>query len=85
MPTVLKNQVQTVVAELQESVTEVTVDDVRDEAFRLWDNPAAAHRFLDRPHPLLGGRKPLTVAQQSPADAARVKRLIDAARAGVAV
>lgn len=84
MPTLLENRFQTV-AKPQESVTEVTVEDVEDEALRLWDNPAAARRFLNRPHPLLGGRKPLTVAQQSPADAARVKKLIDAARAGVAV
>lgn len=69
--------------EIHESV-EITK--VRDEALQLWrGDEASASRFLDRPHPLLGGREPLAVARESPAGAERVIKLIGAARAGVAV
>ena len=63
----------------------VTVADVRAAALLLWGHRADAERFLNRPHQLLDGHAPLAVAQQSPAGAAQVKTLIDAARAGVAV
>lgn len=61
------------------------VMNVRNAALRLWrQDQAAADRFLKRPHPLLGGREPLTVARESPAEAERVIKLIRAAGAGVA-
>ena len=80
MPTLLKNPAR---QEVQTGV--VTVTQVKDEALLLWGDLDAADRFLNRPHPLLGGREPLAVAQQSRDGAAEVKKLIDAARAGVAV
>ncbi len=76
---------------LHEPVTEevhepVTFACVRREALQLWrGDEAAARRFLNRPHQLLGGRTPLAVARESSAGAKRVVKLIGAARAGVAV
>lgn len=56
------------------------------EARRLWkDDRPAMVRFLNRPHPLLGGRVPLDVARESTAGADLVVRIIGEARAGVAV
>ena len=56
------------------------------EALRLWKgDDAAAKRFLVRPHPLLNGRTPLDIAQQSTAGAELVVDLIGRARAGVAI
>lgn len=56
------------------------------EARRLWaDNESAMVRFLNQPHPLLGGRTPLDVARQSTTGADLVVRIIGEARASVAV
>lgn len=56
------------------------------EALTLWkDDAGAAHRFLNRPHPVLEGRTPFDVAKESIPGADLVVRLIGKARAGVAV
>ena len=56
------------------------------EAMRLWGNDKdATTRFLNRPHPLLGGRTPLNVATESTAGTDLVVQVIGEARAGVAV
>ena len=48
-------------------------------------NPAAAARFLEKPHMLLGGRTPLEMAQSSSAGAEAVINLLRRADAGFAV
>lgn len=48
-------------------------------------NPAAAARFLEKPHKLLGGRTPLEMAQSSSAGAEAVINLLRRADAGFAV
>lgn len=61
-------------------------ENVRLAALALWDNDGdAADRFLERPHPLLGGRTPAAVARESKAGADRVALLIGQADAGVAI
>ena len=68
-----------------ESLT-VVPENVRRAALALWDNDVdAADRFLERPHPLLGGRTPAAVARESKAGADRVALLIGQADAGVAI
>ena len=68
------------------SSTAMVPENVRHAALALWDNDAdAADRFLERPHPLLGGRTPAAVARESKAGADRVVLLIGQADAGVAI
>lgn len=56
------------------------------ETLKLWkDDDAAARRFLNRPHPLLDGRTPFDVANESTAGAELVVNLIGKARVGVAI
>lgn len=61
-------------------------ENVRHAVLALWDNDVdAAGRFLERPHPLLGGCTPAAVARESEAGADRVVLLIGQADAGVAI
>ena len=50
----------------------------------VWDDPAEARAFLNRPHPLLDGDSPLTVAQ-SELGARRVERLLHDVEHGLAL
>lgn len=59
---------------------------VVSETVKLWnDDDAAARRFLNRPHPLLEGRTPFEMANESTAGADLIVKLIGKARAGVAI
>lgn len=58
---------------------------VHDMALRLYKGDAeAAQAFLDRPHPMLGGRTPLALATSSSAGADAVTDLLTRAEAGFA-
>lgn len=50
----------------------------------IWENQAEARRFLNRPHPLLGGKTPLDVAQTE-LGARRVERLLHDVEHGLAL
>lgn len=59
---------------------------VFDAAVDLWDgDERTANDFLDRRHPLLDGRTPHELADESPEGAAEVQRLIGQAGANAAV
>ena len=60
-----------------------TATTVREAASELFGHEA--HAFLAQPHPLLGGRTPLDLAEESAEGAARVDRLIQQAQAGTAI
>ena len=61
-----------------------TPDTVYRAALDLFGDEANARAFLERPHPLLGGEKPVELAE-SPEGAARVARLLRQAQATTAI
>ncbi len=62
-----------------------TPDTILQAAVSLFGDDASAQAFLERPHALLGGRKPLDVAKESMEGLARVARLLRQAQATTAI
>ena len=62
-----------------------TPDTVFRAAVDLFGDETNAQAFLEQPHPLLGGEKPLDIAEESEEGAARVARLLRQAQATTAI
>ena len=54
-------------------------------ALDVWKSEEAARAFLNRPHPMLEGRKPIDVAIQSELGADMVKSILGELKYGTAV
>lgn len=69
----------------QQSVVVVRIADIWGQALRIWQTPVETRDFLNRPHALLGGRKPLDLVLENELGANLVRSVLGRLENGSAV
>ena len=69
----------------RQSVVLMRIAEIWVQALRLWQTPEETREFLSRPHPLLGGRKPIDLVLENELGATLVRSVLGRLESGSAV